>query len=481
MPAIIHWFRRDLRLTDNTALRAASVTGLQVIPAYIASSWKRDHHWTGAKRQQFLCDSLKSLSANLESIGSRLVICSGDAIAELEKLITETRAEAVYFNRDPDPFGKQTELRLEALCSRLGIRCCGFKDHVLHEPHEALTGSEQPYRVFTPYSKNWLSLPKVAPTPRVTTLGPPAAVASLPLPTLAHWDLTPQPDAQLLPAGERAARDRMKQFITSDQLDRYGLDRNLPAGQTTSCLSQDLRFGLISIRELFHRCQERTLHQPAAAGSILTFSKELAWREFYMAILHHYPEVLEHEFNAAFCNVQWPGTEEHFHAWCTARTGFPIVDAGMRQLLTTGLMHNRVRMIVAMFLTKDLHLDWRLGEQFFHQHLIDAEIASNNGGWQWSAGTGADAAPYFRIQNPWTQTTRYDPEGLYIKHWLPELSHVPPALLCEPPKETDAPSPPATPCPSSITPPSATAPLRFSSLEKASSHREQMLASLAFA
>lgn len=435
MPSAIHWFRRDLRITDNTALHAAATAFPTVIPCYVLSTWTGSHGWTGSKRQQFLCDSLRSLSANLDALGSRLIIRAGDAVEQLITLAHETGATAIYFNRDPDPFGKSVEARLSAQCEALGIQCHGFKDAVLHEASEALTGSGLPYRVFTPYSKNWLALPKARPLGKVSSLGPMPDAKSLPLPTLEHWGLSLPSDAQSPPAGERAARDRMKAFIETGILDRYGVDRNLPAGQTTSCLSQDLRFGLISIRELYARCQERAAQHPAAAGSILTYTKELAWREFYMAILHHYPEVLDREFNPDLRNIEWPGTEESFQAWATARTGFPIVDAGMRQLLTTGLMHNRVRMIVAMFLTKDLHLDWRLGEQFFHQHLIDAEIASNNGGWQWSAGTGADAAPYFRIQNPWTQTFRYDPEGRYIKHWLPELAHVPPERFCEPPKD----------------------------------------------
>ena len=167
---------------------------------------------------------------------------------------------------------------------------------------------------------------------------------------------------------------------------------------------------------------------------MLTYVKELAWREFYMAVLHHWPEVLETEFNEAFRNVPWESNEELFEAWKQGRTGFPIVDAGMRQILATGWMHNRVRMIVGMFLTKDLHVHWRLGESFFMQHLVDGEIASNNGGWQWSAGTGADAAPYFRIQNPWTQTKSYDPDGSYIRKWVPELKHVPAERFLEPPK-----------------------------------------------
>jgi deoxyribodipyrimidine photo-lyase len=424
---VIHWFRRDLRLTDNTALHRAA-QGNQVIPVYVLSTWQREHGWTGPKRQQFLCDCLRSLAANLEQIGSSLVILAGDAVDELETLAIETKASAIHFNRDPDPFGKATEARLQSMCARLGIRCEGAKDVALHEPNEALTATGSPYRVYTPYAKTWLALPKEQPLPSLTSLGPAPVVMSLPLPTLAHWRLTLPDDARLPIAGEGAARQRMKHFLDGI-IDHYSVGRDMPHQQATSGLSQDLRFGLISVRDLYHRAAQ------CHSDSALKYVKELAWREFYMAILHHWPEVLHHEFNDTWRNMEWPGSEEHLAAWREARTGFPIVDAGIRQLLTTGLMHNRVRMIVAMFLTKDLHGDWRIGEQFFHQHLIDAEIASNNGGWQWSAGTGADAAPYFRIQNPWTQTQRYDPDGRYIKHWLPELNDVPAAQLCVPPRD----------------------------------------------
>jgi deoxyribodipyrimidine photo-lyase len=258
-------------------------------------------------------------------------------------------------------------------------------------------------------------------------LGPKAddKISSLPLPTLAHWHL-PAPTAQILPSGERAARDRMKHFIDSGILKGYTANRNTPAGQTTSLLSQDLRYGLIGIRELYARC--------AAVEAGSTYIKELAWREFYFAILWFYPKVFEHEFAPDWRGLPWPGTDADFQRWATGTTGFPIVDAGMRQLLQTGLMHNRLRMITAMFLTKDLHCDWRLGEAFFMQQLVDGENASNNGGWQWSAGTGADAAPYFRIQNPWLQSARFDPQGVYIKQWVPELKDVPAPLLHEPPK-----------------------------------------------
>lgn len=434
MPKIsLHWFRRDLRITDNSALHHAVASSEQVIPVYILSQWEKKHSWTGPGRQQFLCDNLAALAKNIETLGSRLIIRQGDADAVLEPLIRETKAEAIYTNRDPDPFGKTMEARVAAVCSKLGVEFHAYKDAVLHEAGEVLTGEGNPYRVYTPYSRNWLALPKAAPWPKVPSFGREHRVKSMPLPTLDHWGL--QACTVKLPeAGERAARTRMKSFITEKVLLRYGQDRNTPFGQTTSGLSPYLRYGLIGIRELYQRCQQAAAGADAtASASIQTYIKELAWREFYMAILHFYPEVLETEFNTDFRSVPWEGSEEAFAAWKQGRTGFPIVDAGMRQLRATGWMHNRVRMIVSMFLTKDLHVHWRLGESFFMQHLVDGEIASNNGGWQWSAGTGADAAPYFRIQNPWTQTTRYDPQGDYIRQWVPELAKVPAAALQSPP------------------------------------------------
>lgn len=428
----IHWFRRDLRLTDNTALHQATRHSERVVPVYIASDWRGGHSWTGPARQRFLCGCLESLAGNLAAAGSRLVIRRGSADVELERLIRECGAGAVYTNRSPDPFGGLMERKVAGVCARLGVEFHAAKDCVLHEPDEVLTGDGRPYRVFTPYSRSWLGLPKPDPLPRIRSLGGAPAVSSLPLPTLADWDLRDDRCAIPVP-GEKAARERLDRFIRSGTLARYGRERNLPAGQTTSQLSQDLRFGLISVRELHARCR-RAATDPASGASADTFIKELAWREFYMAILRHWPEVLEHEFNADLRHVPWPGTDADFSAWCQGRTGFPIVDAGMRQLLATGLMHNRLRMITAMFLTKDLHVHWRLGESFFMQHLVDGEIASNNGGWQWSAGTGADAAPYFRIQNPWTQTKTYDPDGAYIRRWVPELADVPAARLMAPPE-----------------------------------------------
>jgi deoxyribodipyrimidine photo-lyase len=244
---------------------------------------------------------------------------------------------------------------------------------------------------------------------------------------LPHWNLTSE--GKIIEPGEKAARERLKTFLRSG-LSAYGAKRNIPAGTTTSRLSQDLRFGLLSIREVHQRCVEAAASlPPSGRSSAQTYINELIWREFYMAILWHYPEVLEWEFNTKHRGMVWPGNPSNFSRWTTGETGFPIVDAAMRQLNQTGFMHNRTRMITAMFLTKDLHLNWRMGESYFMQKLVDGEIASNNGGWQWSAGTGADAAPYFRIQNPWTQSSRFDPDGAYIKTWIPELRDVPPEKL----------------------------------------------------
>ncbi len=428
----IHWFRRDLRLLDNTALHHAAKSSASVLPVYIASDWKGPHLWTGAIRQSFLCGCLASLEKNLGTIGGRLVIRRGSADRELESLIAESGATALYFNRDPDPFGREMETKVEAMCRRLGVECRAFHDVTLHAPEEVLTRGGAPYRVFTPYFRAWLPLEKPRPLSKPSSLASPWDIPSRPLPELSDWGLA-APDAAIVEAGERAALDRLKRALDG-RLQRYADKRDTPAEDGTSRLSQDLRFGLLSIRTIHAKARQlQSAVDRSGRDGIDTFIKELAWREFYMAILRHFPNVLKEEFNPDWRGLPWDGPDGKFEAWKTGRTGFPIVDAGMRELLATGHMHNRLRMITAMFLTKDLHLDWRLGEQFFMQHLLDGEIASNNGGWQWSAGTGADAAPYFRIQNPWSQAKRHDPQGTYIKRWLPELAAVPPAALCEPP------------------------------------------------
>lgn len=436
---VIHWFRRDLRLTDNTALHHAVEAAEQVVPVYIVSDWSGFHHWTGAPRQEFLCGCLRSLAGNVESAGGRMIFRRGPADRVLRELIAETGAEAIFFNRDPDPFGIRMEERIDAMGKELGVEVHSHKDVSLQERAEVLTGSGTPYRVFTPYSRSWLALPKAPVLPRVSRIVTPQGLRSDLCPTLETWGLQPS-GVQLPEAGERAARDRMKQAFAK-VVPTYAATRNTPHGVTTSRLSSDLRFGTLSIRELFHRAQALQAEAPGleAKKHLQTWINELAWREFYFQVLWHWPEVLEQEFDPKTRGLPWSYDEQKFQRWKNGQTGFPIVDAGMRELAATGFMHNRVRMITAMFLTKDLRIDWRMGEQHFMQTLTDGEIGSNNGGWQWSAGTGADAAPWFRIQNPWTQTKSYDPDGHYIRRWVPELKDVPSAALWTAPKGKERP------------------------------------------
>jgi deoxyribodipyrimidine photo-lyase len=432
--SVVFWCRRDFRIADNPALFRAAKSGLPVVPVCFLSKWRGSHTWTGPQRQHFLCGCIASFSRNLETIGGRLIIRRGDPVAGLRKIIRESRAVAVHFNEDPDPFGKLVESRVREMCVDLGIECQGHPDASLHGPNEVLTLSGQPYKVFTPYSRNWLGLPKAPPHGKPTALMTPGNLDSLPLPTVENWGLA-TPDARIPESGERAARARLKRAVAG-KIQAYAEKRDFPAEDGTSRISQDLRYGLISIRTVFAEAMKaRAAANPAGRAGIDTFIKELAWREFYFAILHHFPHVLDEEFNADWRGLPWDEPGPLFDAWKEGRTGFPIVDAGMRELLASGFMHNRVRMITAMFLTKDLHIDWKQGESHFMQHLVDGEIASNNGGWQWSAGTGADAAPYFRIQNPWSQTARYDPAGIYIKRWIPELAEVHPSRFMEPPKD----------------------------------------------
>ena len=432
MSSAIHWFRRDLRLSDNTALNAALSAHDRIVPVYVLSTWKAAHRWTGPGRQRFLCEALASLHANLTAAGGRLVVRAGEAVEELSTLVRETGATAIYANRDPDPFGREVEERLAARARELGVTLHLLKDVALHERTEVLTGSASPFRVFTPYSRAWSKLEKIPPGGTVSRLSVPPTVVSLPLPGLSHWGL--EPDSTELPvASEEAAATRLERFLEATVV-QYAEQRDLPAVEGTSRISQDLRFGLLSIRTVYARAAERLRELgPEKGRSVQIYINELCWREFYFQVLWHAPHVLEQEYWVAYRGLPWTRDPAALERWCHGLTGFPIVDAGMRQLLSTGFMHNRVRMITAMFLTKDLHQDWRAGEQWFMQRLLDGEIASNNGGWQWSAGTGTDAAPYFRIQNPWTQSERFDSQAVYIKHWVPELRDVPAARLHQPP------------------------------------------------
>lgn len=433
MNTTIHWFRRDLRITDNTSLNAAVARG-DTLTVHLTGDWKAPHRWTGPNRQAFLCESLRALDGNLRSLGGRLVIRRGEQVGELMKLAAEVGAGAVFFNRDPDPHGRAVEERLAAECAGAGIECRAFKDIAIHERDEVLTGAGEGFRVYTPYSRAWAKLAKPAVGGRPSRMAGFEHIDSLPLPENGDWGLG-VPAGGILKGGEKAARGRMRDFL-DNRLALYGDQRDIPSADATSRLSQDLRFGLLSIRELHRECLARAegFDAPGRVNA-MKFVNELVWREFYMQLLWAHPGVLDQEFNPKYRGMRWPGDPALFDAWAAGMTGFPIVDAAMRELAATGFMHNRTRMITAMFLTKDLHLDWRRGEQWFMRQLVDGEIASNNGGWQWSAGTGADAAPYFRIQNPWSQSKRHDPEGAYIRRWVPELQAVPASLLHEPPAD----------------------------------------------
>lgn len=437
----IHWFRRDLRLTDNTALNAALAAHEQVIPVYILSEWKTRHRWCGAPRQEFLCGCLSSLARNLESRGGRLIVRQGRADDVLEKLIRETGATAIHFNRDPDPFGREMEKRIEKMAVRRGAKVFPHKDAALHERDEILTSAGTPFKVFTPFARAWEKLEKPSPGRTASRIEVPAKIGSDKLPTLKTWGLANCAD--ILTPGENAARRRLGNFLGGPVLD-YAAARDLPSACATSRLSQDLRFGTLSIREVHARCLDARRNAPGRGQrSVDVFINELIWREFCMHVLWFHPEVIETEMQEECRNLAWrehwvPGVRpecEDLIRWREGRTGFPIVDADMRQLLASGFMHNRVRMIAAMFLTKDLRIWWMHGESHFMQHLVDGDIASNNGGWQWSASTGADAAPFFRIQNPWSQCRRFDPDGGYIRRWVPELRDVPAKKFKSPPED----------------------------------------------
>jgi deoxyribodipyrimidine photo-lyase len=434
-PSALVWYRRDLRVRDHPGLRQAADDFSSVIPCYVLSQWEGEHRWTGSNRQSFLCQCLRSLAGNLEVAGSRLILRTGAAEEELPRLAAEVGAKVVFAHREVDPFGRQVEDKLRRRLAEMGVELRLHKDLCAFEQDEVLTGGGEPYRVFTPYSRAWRKLEPASPGATVRALPPvPTELPSAELPDLAQWKLPP-PGSGVLAGGERAARERMKTFLAGPAA-RYGDLRDLPAEAGTSRLSQDLRFGLLSIRELLQRSRAAMEGQsPARVEHLRKFETELIWREFYQQLLWHFPRVLEEEFSPKFRGLHWPGGQAALERWQNGETGFPIVDAGLRELRETGFMHNRVRMITAMFLTKDLHVDWREGESWFMRQLVDGEIASNNGGWQWSAGTGADAAPYFRIQNPWTQTKRYDPEGKYIRRWVPELRNVPARALQAPPED----------------------------------------------
>ncbi len=413
---VIWWIRRDLRLHDNQALHAALARGDGVLPCFIIDPRLMHGRHASPKRRAFLLAALGALDADLRARGSHLWVATGDPLAVLTRLREKIDARAIVAEADYSPYARRRDGQVAAA---LPLELVGGP--TLRHPAEVRKADGTPYTVFTPFKRAWLSLP----LPDRAMLLP--APAHIPTPAAPPGEPLPEEEAPHalapFPPTEAEARRRLEAFCAGP-IAAYADRRNQLDAAGTSRLSPYLRFGLISPRAAFVAAGDAARHPEARQGAEVWMS-ELIWREFYTAILYHFPRVLRHSFQAEYDGIQWKNEAQAFDAWCQGHTGYPVVDAAMRQLVATGWIHNRARMLVASFLVKDLLIDWRWGERFFMQHLLDGDPAANNGGWQWTAGVGTDAAPYFRIFNPTTQGRKFDPEGRFIRRWLPELAAVP--------------------------------------------------------
>ncbi len=434
---VILWFRKDLRLDDNRALVHAVAAGRPVLPLYIHEP---DNGPLGAAQSWWLHHSLVALGHALERRGSRLLLRSGAPHAVLSDLIAETGASEILWNERYDPAGIETDSALKSTLRYGGVTVYGFSGQLLHDPSRMKTGTGRFYRVYTPF---WRAFEA-----SVEPEGPIEAPSALPAPaewpntgTLDDWHLLPtKPDwaaafRELWTPGETGARKRLEAFVRTG-LAGYAVGRDFPAEPHVSMLSPHLALGEISPARVWHATRELSGSVPAE--DVTSFRKELVWREFGYHLLSHCPALAHRNFSEKFDGFPWRNDPEGLRRWQRGETGYPIIDAGMRQLWQTGWMHNRVRMIVASFLVKDLLIDWREGERWFRDTLVDADPASNAANWQWVAGSGADAAPFFRIFNPISQGEKFDPDGQYVRRFVPELKALPDRFIHRP---FDAPLP----------------------------------------
>lgn len=433
------WFRRDLRVLDNTALfQASQLSDEGVVGLFIITPQQWKQHDEAACKVKFWLENLKVLSANLRQLGIPLLVQTCDGFEEVPARITDVArthgCSSVFFNREYEVNELERDRSVMAACEQQAIRVQQFHDRVIVPPREIRTGQGKFYSVFTPYRKAWN---KVA-FQFLDSVDPPRAqsgldVESSQVPDLINGFATTSYRDDLWPAGEEAAHQRLADFV--QKLEHYSSARDIPSVNGTSLLSPYLAAGVISPRQCLAAAIARNGGTLEGDEGTTTWISELTWRDFYTHVLEACPRVSRHQpFKLKTNQLNWRESREEFERWASGQTGYPIVDAGMRQLNRTGWMHNRLRMVTAMFLTKNLLIDWRWGERYFMQNLIDGDLAANNGGWQWSASTGTDAVPYFRIFNPFSQSKRFDPQGEFIKRMCPELSELPAGALHDPGK-----------------------------------------------
>jgi deoxyribodipyrimidine photo-lyase len=396
----IFWFRRDLRLDDNVALYHALQSKHPVIPLFIFDTDILNGLPKNDARVGFIHESLQKINAQLNAIGSSLLIKKGTTTAVWESLFKEFTISAVFFNKDYEPYAIKRDLVIQRLAKANHALCFSFKDQVIFEECEITKADGLPYTIYTPYKNKWLEKYKtLAPLQEYDTQSYFSNFHTN------HFDFL-----SLQQIGFEESDIKVQPYNLT-QVSNYHETRDFPAIDSTSYLSPHLRFGTVSIRKLVNWAVRKND----------VFLSELIWSEFFMQILFSFPKVVSHNFKSAYDGIQWRNNEEDFKRWCAGTTGYPMVDAGMRQLNATGYMHNRVRMVVASFLCKHLLINWQWGEAYFAEKLLDYDLSANVGNWQWAAGTGCDAAPYFRVFNPEIQLKKFDEKGIYIRKWIPEF------------------------------------------------------------